>query len=268
MWPFENDEYPEGYLLPEDFSGPNEGSSGYGRRHGAAILHYRFGRPYAADNVRLPDGTRGRVCATHINRKDWRRPLNDHERAWSSAAVAIPIHWRWGALIVAPDDLIFEDNQSPSPIHFSEDNERLDRDLYRSQEIRELAVRMEGCNSLYRLLVYGFWQQHPDEDPLTYTHDEAATTLAAIRGLGETHYDLANAHWLGYPGGEDQLMRRHLERHGWYDLRDQPTATLVPASRPAAPEGVSELLRRWALFVVASVLAFHILLVVVVLFDR
>ncbi|KQX94274.1 hypothetical protein N182_05165 [Sinorhizobium sp. GL2] len=265
MWPFENDEYPEGYLLSTDQSGPNEPRSDYGRRHGVAVLHYRFGIAFAADRVRLPDGTRGRARSADIGRQHWRRPLNDRERAWSSAAVAIPIDWRWGKLIITPGDVIFEDDQSLPEVYFTDDNERLDRDLYQSREIKDLVVTMEGCNALYRLLVYGFWQRDPDDEPCTYMQDDAARTLATIRGLGERHYDLTNAGWLGYDGGEDHLMRRHLKRLGWHDVREQPIDTLFSESRPNESSETLELMRRMALFLVASVAALHILLAIAAL---
>lgn len=265
MWPFEDDVYPEGYLLRASSDPPNNKSADYGRRHGVAVLHYRLGEPFAADNVRLPDGSRGRAKTAFIGRSKWRRPLNDHERAWSSAAVAIPIRWRWGTLVITPDDVMFEDELSLPVVDFYGDNERFERDLHQSKEIRELVVTMEGCNALYRLLLYGFWQRDPDDEPFTYLEDDAARALASIRGLGETHYDLANANWLGYGGREDHLMRRHLKRLGWYDAREQPADPPFAEGRLDQSDGLPELLRRMALFVVATMVAFFILLAIAVL---
>ncbi|WP_429807011.1 hypothetical protein [Ensifer sp. B1-9] len=156
MWPFENDDYPEGHLLLPDQGKPNNPRRYYARPHGVAVLHYRDGEPFAADNIRLPDGSRGKARLAPRT-SHWRRPLNDQKRAWTSAATAIPIHWRWGALIVAPDDLIFEDNQSLPEISFDGRNERFDRDLCQSQEIKDLALTVEGCHALYTELRSGVW---------------------------------------------------------------------------------------------------------------
>lgn len=266
MWPFEDDEYPEGYLLPDSSEAPTSKPAEYGRRHGAAVLHYRRGEPFAADHVRLPDGTRGRVRLA-FRSPHWRRPLNDHARAWTSAALAIPIHWRWGTLVVTPDDLIFEDDQSLWEVSFHSRNERLDGDLCQSKEIRELVLTMEGCNALYGLLLQGLWVRDPEDECSTYSRKDAAKILAKIRCLGETYHDFRNIPWLNYRGypAEYQLMRHHLKRLGWYDILEQPIDTLFSESRPNEPAGFLELMRRLALFVVASVVAFHILLAIAVL---
>ncbi|WDZ75046.1 hypothetical protein PWG15_10435 [Ensifer adhaerens] len=263
MWPFENDEYPEGYVLSEAPGQPKYRWSDYGQRHGAAVLHHRFGRPYAADNVRLPDGSRGRAHAAHIDRQDWRRPLNDHERAWSSAATAIPIRWRWGTLVVTPDDLVFEDDQSPPSFELAGHNAQLNDDLCQSVEIKQLALTMEGCNALYGSLLLGLWGRSRDaEEGTSYSRKEAAKLLAKVRGLGETHYDIKGARWLNYRAypSELQSVSHYFERLGWYDLTEKPAGNTAADERPYEPDGLRELMRRLTLFLVASMVALFILL--------
>jgi hypothetical protein len=65
MWPYENDAYPDGYFTDEtaDHSKPEGKKPEYGHRHGSrhgvAVIHYVSGKLFAADNVRLADGSAG-----------------------------------------------------------------------------------------------------------------------------------------------------------------------------------------------------------------
>ncbi|MDP9634218.1 UNVERIFIED_ORG: hypothetical protein J2W85_006305 [Ensifer adhaerens] len=264
MWPFEDDVYPEGYLLPVDVTGTPLRWRDFGRRHGVAVLHYGHYGLFAADNVRLPDGARGRVRLAPQG-PHWRRPLNDHNRAWSSAAVAIPVHWRWGTLTIGPDDVVFEDDQSLPEYMLQGRNERLDYDLCQSSEIRNLALTMEGCNALYGLLVERHWARSPDDESCSYTRKGAARLLAKIRGLGETFYDFTSPGWLCYRGyaAEHERISRQLERLGWHDVTEKPAS--LSADGAGASDGMPELLRTMALFVVGTMVAFFILLAITIL---
>ena len=265
-WPFEGNEYPKGYLRPAGQRTPEHGLRQHGRRHGVAVLHYRGAEPFAADNVRLPDGSRGRVHAPHINRQDWRRPLNDHERAWSSAATAIPIRWRWGTLVVTPDDVVFEDDQSPPSFELAGRNAQLNYDLCQSVKIKQLALTMEGCNALYGSLLQGLWgRSRDDEEGSSYSRKEAAKLLAKIRGLGETYHDIKGARWLNYRAHPPELqsVSQHFERLGWFNLTEEPAGNPPTGERPCEPDGLRELMRRLALFLIASTVALFIVLIVV-----
>lgn len=279
MWPFENDEYPEGYVLPSDASQSSAPRGDHARRHGPAVLHYHRGEPFAADNVLLPDRSRGkaRLAPQTLH---WRRPLNDRKRAWGSAAAAIPIHWRWGALIITSDDLVFEDNQSLPELNFDGRTERLDRDLCQSPEIREVALTMEGCNALYTELRRGGWLRISEGQPdfkkerdlarkfSPHSKMEAATTLANIRRLGETSDDFLRATWLKHYHGyraEYLSVRRQIKRLGWYDALERPEDTAPPEGTARLedpvhpPNGFKVFMRELTIFVVVSMLAVHIL---------
>ena len=222
--------------MPEsvELGEPSDFTRRFGRRHGIAVLHHLSGKPFAVDNVRLPDGSRGRARVAHAGLRYWRRPLNDHEHAWQYGSAAIPIRWRWGSLVVTPDDVIFEDDRPSSTIDFAPRTERLDRDLYQDREIKELLMTIEGCNALFSLLVTKNWQRDPDDEPCWYTWDDAGSIIAMIRGLGETFNDVQSP-WLNFSeyATEYKLMRAHLNRLGWEEEKEEsaPSRIVVPVDR-------------------------------------
>ncbi len=100
-WPFENDVYPDGYLLAGEeaeralqLDTHVRGLRSWGYQRGPSVTHYRGPYPHAADNVLLPDGSRGKIRAIDIASvpATWRRPLNDPGGRWLATPSMSPFY--------------------------------------------------------------------------------------------------------------------------------------------------------------------------------
>ncbi|SMD00119.1 hypothetical protein [Rhizobium sp. RU36D] len=229
-WPFENDVYPQGYLLAGEEAERAlqvdthvRGLTSWGCNRGPTVIHY-FGRhPYAADNVLLPDGSRGKIRAIEIASlpATWRRPLNDPGGRWLANSINVPVLWRWGTLTILDDDLVFVDAQKPLCHAFSAHSEPLERDLLADAEIQKFVMDPLAAHATLWMIFKGDWLHPERKAEAFFTIDEAAYIICSLRGLGEHFRD-----WLTYCLHDKrdyshyyEPAREHLMRLGWIDER-------------------------------------------------
>lgn len=189
-------DYPPGYLFeaadaPEVTSNSSAAPpSGWAVRHGPAILHMFHNYRNGADNVLLPDGTRGRVDMAIMQRNRGRRPLNDVDRAWTDDRVRVPIRWQHGEVTISATDIVFSDfdfSDAFTPIH-----DGLRQAILADPWLGQLVTSYEGAIALYDVLGQGTFQSVEGREA-GFTFDDAAHIVAHLRGFGETLYDIRNA---------------------------------------------------------------------------
>lgn len=192
-WPYENGNYPEGYFLAQSEEPVPVGRGHYkpadfARRHGEAIIHHRVRRPFWIENALLPDGSRGRVGPADLGRF-YRRPLTHHEQAWDFVGVQVPIRWRWGELLITPDDVAFLDRPDEPKISSGGHSGPFQLALYGEPEVKALADTYVGAVALFYVLLNSEWTDG-DQTVSCDSSDEAAHIVRDIRGLGENFPDI------------------------------------------------------------------------------
>lgn len=227
-WPFENDIYPDGYLLageePEKASQADvAGRMWWGYQRGPSVIHYFSCSPYAADNVKLPDGSRGKIRSDNIGRvpSTWRRPLNDPGGRWLANSINVPVLWRWGTLTILDDDLVFVDAHKPLCHAFGAHSEPLERDLLADAEIQKFVMDPLAAHATLWMIVKGDWLHPERKVEAFFTNGDAANTICSLRALGEHFRD-----WLEYRLFDErdfsdyfEPAREHVQRLGWIDER-------------------------------------------------
>lgn len=196
-WTEIGDNFPPGYLYqvreaPEVTphnrqSLPNQ----WGVRHGLAVLHMRHNQRLGADNVLLPDGTRGRVDLHVQYGNRARRPLGEPDHAWGADSVKLRVKWLVGEVEIEDDDIRFVDRP---PVTFTPQgrNAEMHAALYADAEIMQIVQSYEGAIALYYLL------KSADFIPSTgieafHTDDDAAEVVIHARGLNESYWSIRTA---------------------------------------------------------------------------
>lgn len=227
-WPFENDVYPDGYLLAGEeaeralqLDTHVRGLRSWGYQRGPSVTHYRGPYPHAADNVLLPDGSRGKIRAIDIASvpATWRRPLNDPGGRWLANSINVPVLWRRGTVTFLDDDIAFEDAQEPHCHAFGGYSEPLERDLLADPEIQKFVGDPLAAHATLWMIAKGDWVHPERKVKASFTHDEAADIICSLRGLGEHFRD-----WLTYCLHDKrdywdyyEPAKEHVQRLGWID---------------------------------------------------
>ena len=182
----------------------------WGVRHGPAVLHMSYNQRLGADNVLLPDGTRGRVDL-HVNyRNRARRPLGDPDHAWGADSVKLRVKWLVSEVEIEDDDIRFVDRP---PVTFTPQgrNAEMHAALYADAEILQIVQSYEGAIALNNLLITAdFISSTGIED--CHTWDEAAEVVIEARGLNEAYFDIKFARLPENYGEYRRLMKRLRDR--------------------------------------------------------
>ncbi|MBW6426221.1 hypothetical protein KX729_33330 [Rhizobium sp. XQZ8] len=217
MWPFENR---KDYLILEagEVPSPEDQRSGFGQRHGSAILHHG-GKPYAAENVRLSDGTLGCAWITGASGSPpWRRPVDNVDHAWQRDSAAFPVRWSWGRLLIEPDEITFKDDPSALNYSFTAEQEPFYHELLSNQNIRKLVLEIEGCVALWVAMTNSYCARGPNRDDVYWSPNDVGDLVAAIRGLGEVSSDIQSLRSLLEPlhyAAKLQRVQGFLLDMGW-----------------------------------------------------
>lgn len=235
-WPFENDVYPQGYLLAGEEAeraragASRNGPASWGQRHGPAVLHHISQFAIAADNVLLPDGSRGKVRTTDLRGAIWRRPQSgdiDHwdpdiTGHWMWGSITVPVTWVWGRIRIADNEISFEDAPELCVPVFAGPSAAIERDLYNDPAFGQLLQDIDVAAAAISVLFQGDWYHEDRDEECSFSaFENSAATVADIRRKGETAFD-----WEGYAGiakirsrAFDRMIREHLMRLGWIDER-------------------------------------------------
>lgn len=159
------------FLKPDSFTGSPE----WGSRHGPVICHWLGRLPLSAENVLLPDGTRGNVRREQGGQDLWRRPKGNNVECWAQSEAGKPVTWVWGKVEWSEKDAHFIDGELPQPdgrnysslaLKFSQD-----------AELRKMVQNFASAYCLYSVLLGDL------------SEDEAGEVLSDMRGHGEAFYD-------------------------------------------------------------------------------
>ncbi len=159
----------------------------YKRQHGAALIEYSGDSPLRAENIELPDGTRGWAQNT-MGR--WRRPHVPFEEMAGVAPATIPVSWRWGTLDISDHDVVFRPGPLPEPDLDGPAGE-LKRELYANQALRALVRDFDAALMLYRFFINCDFVRVRDGHKVRFEGNaEMAHFIADLRGIGEFYLDI------------------------------------------------------------------------------
>ncbi len=160
----------------------------YKRRHGAALIEYSGDNPLRAENIELPDGTRGWAQCTMGRR--WRRPHVPFEGMAGVAPATIPVSWQWGTLDISDHDVVFRPGPLPEP-DLDGPAAELKRELYANHALRTLVREFDAAMTLYRFFINcDFVRVRDGHKPSFDGNGDVAQLIADLRGIGEYHLDI------------------------------------------------------------------------------
>jgi len=208
-----------------------EGMERWTTRHGLAYCAWHRGTPVSAENVLLPNGTRGYVGHTSFGPiVGWRRPECETEFAFDG--------WIFGNVELTDDDAIFTDAPAQPtvapPLDWGYPD--LECDLWKSPSVREECQDQGFAMALYEALVSRNWRQI-DGGIWHCTNRNAGAIVAEIRGRGENYHDY---YWRGLPelaAGYEAEVETAIAQIGWFPLDD--------TQLHAAEANVERLLNKW-----------------------
>jgi hypothetical protein len=194
---------PPGRWLPDPLSPGSQkwfSHKHWSTRHGDAVVRWGLGRPVRIDFALYPDGTRGVVREDGYG--GWRR-LAANRRNW--------IH---GAIQIKPEDVVFIDGEQPvyaPPQKTAVPN--LEADLAHDAAFLDALQDDDFADATYTVLKNQCFYKG-EERGWRAGNGVAATLVANLRGLGESHSDWDP--W-GHCGDEHRLSSVYdqLARIGW-----------------------------------------------------
>lgn len=204
-------------------------------RHGVALCHWSMGRTRRADNVLMPDGTRGPADDIYLMTEGaWRRP--DGKGGW--------IH---GRIEFSDLDAVFTDMEFPNRRKPRDDGGKpsMEADMAADAALLD-AVEDDGfAQALYAAMCNREWRRRDSTARWNASWRAAGGIVADLRRRGEIYLD----YYCSGMGGADAVnegdlrddVRAALDAIGWHalseneTLRDHAAATVRIAELETVP---------------------------------